>query len=167
MWNRLIWKGLSVFSSCALSLFHKIILFQLCWLLCYFLNISGTFLFLSLNTSSPSPNLPAPQKSLTFLLGLTKLGSRKGESKDNSIKLTIINSRLSQEAILLVFWKMRSFVYLFIYTMLVTSRLKKRLEFVFVILGNCIPNKKLGEWKKRYWVINNTQCQWHYVEGDG
>ena len=171
MWNLLIWKGLSVFSSCALSLFHKTILFQLCWLLCYFLNISDTFLLLSLNTCSPSPTLPAnhllhPKKSLRFLVGLTKLGSRKGESKNNNMKLTIINYRLSQKTTLLVFWKMRSFVYLFIYTILVTSRLKKGLEFVFVILGNCVPNKKLGERKKRYWVINNTQGKWHYVEGD-
>lgn len=55
----------------------------------------------------PSPNLPATlpygKKSLKFLLGLTKLGGRIGESKNNNIKLTIINSKLSQKTTLLVF----------------------------------------------------------------
>ena len=97
-------------------------------------------------TSLPPP--PPPYKSLKFLLGLTKLGSRKGESKNNNIKLIIINSRLSQKTTLLVFWKMRSFVYLFIYTILVTSRLKKRIRICVCYFRKLCAKQKAGGMKE-------------------
>ena len=173
MWNLLIWKAFqyshlvlylsSKRPSCSSYVDFHAISWTFQTLLCFWVWTLVPLPLTSLPTTCPPTK---KKKSLKFLVGLTKLGSRKGESKNNNMKLTIINSRLSQKTTLLVFWKMRSFIYLFIYTILVTSRLKKGLEFVFVILGNCVPNKKLGERKKRYWVINNTQGKWHYVEGD-
>lgn len=100
----------------------------------------------------PSPNLPATlpycKKSLKFLLGLTKLGGRIGESKNNNIKLTIINSKLSQKTTLLVFWKMRSFIYLFIYTILVISRVKKRIRICVCYFRKLFAKQKVGGMKE-------------------